>query len=115
MDYKDTLHMPKTDFEMRGNLVKKEPKIQKRWQDIDLYGKMLEKRKDAQPFVLHDGPPYANGDIHLGHALNKILKDTIVIGMHLIDEQGIIIRAETKVKAKEDAGRSLAFLEDQNG
>lgn len=77
MDYKDTLHMPKTDFEMRGNLVKKEPKIQKRWQDIDLYGKMLEKRKDAQPFVLHDGPPYANGDIHLGHALNKILKDVI--------------------------------------
>ncbi|MGN8807858.1 isoleucine--tRNA ligase [Absicoccus porci] len=77
MDYKNTLHMPKTDFEMRGNLVKKEPKIQKRWQDIDLYGKMLEKRKDAQPFVLHDGPPYANGDIHLGHALNKILKDVI--------------------------------------
>ncbi|MDY3034716.1 MAG: isoleucine--tRNA ligase [Absicoccus sp.] len=77
MDYKDTLHMPKTDFEMRGNLVKKEPKFQKRWQDIDLYGKMLEKRKDAQPFVLHDGPPYANGDIHLGHALNKILKDVI--------------------------------------
>lgn len=77
MDYKDTLHMPKTAFEMRGNLVKKEPKFQKRWQDIDLYGKMLEKRKDAKPFVLHDGPPYANGDIHLGHALNKILKDVI--------------------------------------
>lgn len=78
MDYKETLHMPKTKFEMRGNLPKKEPGIQQRWQDIDLYGKMLEKRKDAKPFVLHDGPPYANGDIHLGHALNKVLKDVII-------------------------------------
>ena len=77
MDYKDTLKMPQTEFEMRGNLTKKEPGIQKQWQDIDLYGKMLEKRKDAKPFILHDGPPYANGDIHLGHALNKILKDVI--------------------------------------
>ena len=77
MDYKDTLHMPKTAFEMRGNLPKKEPKIQQRWQEEHLYEKMLAKRKDAKPFVLHDGPPYANGDIHLGHALNKILKDVI--------------------------------------
>ncbi len=77
MDYKDTLKMPQTEFEMRGNLTKKEPGIQKKWQDMDLYGKMLEKRKDAKPFILHDGPPYANGDIHLGHALNKILKDVI--------------------------------------
>ena len=77
MDYKSTLKMPQTEFEMRGNLTKKEPGIQKHWQDIDLYGKMLEKRKDANPFILHDGPPYANGDIHLGHALNKILKDVI--------------------------------------
>ena len=77
MDYKSTLKMPQTEFEMRGNLTKKEPGIQKNWQDIDLYGKMLEKRKDAKPFILHDGPPYANGDIHLGHALNKILKDVI--------------------------------------
>ena len=69
--------MPKTAFEMRGNLPKKEPKIQQRWQDEHLYEKMLAKRKDAKPFVLHDGPPYANGDIHLGHALNKILKDVI--------------------------------------
>lgn len=77
MDYKETLHMPKTGFEMRGNLVKKEPGIQQRWQDMHLYEKMLEARKDAKPFVLHDGPPYANGDIHLGHALNKVLKDVI--------------------------------------
>lgn len=77
MDYKDTLHMPKTAFEMRGNLPKKEPKFQKRWQEEDLYHKMLSKREDAKPFVLHDGPPYANGEIHLGHALNKIIKDVI--------------------------------------
>jgi isoleucyl-tRNA synthetase len=77
MDYKDTLHMPKTAFEMRGNLTKKEPGFQKRWQDEHLYEKMLARRQDAKPFVLHDGPPYANGDIHLGHALNKVLKDVI--------------------------------------
>ena len=73
MDYKETLHMPKTAFEMRGKLPTKEPGIQKRWQDQKLYEKMLEKRKDAQSFVLHDGPPYANGDIHLG----RIFQDGI--------------------------------------
>lgn len=77
MDYKDTLHMPKTGFEMRGNLTKKEPKYQQRWQEEQLYDKMLARHENAKPFVLHDGPPYANGDIHLGHALNKILKDVI--------------------------------------
>lgn len=78
MEYKDTLLMPKTDFEMRGKLPTKEPKIQKKWQDEKLYEKMLEKREGCEPFVLHDGPPYANGDIHLGHGLNKTLKDVIV-------------------------------------
>ncbi len=78
MDFKETLLMPKTGFEMRGNLPTKEPKFQQRWKNEDVYNKMLEKRKDAKPFILHDGPPYANGDIHLGHALNKILKDVIV-------------------------------------
>ncbi|EOS60685.1 isoleucine-tRNA ligase [Firmicutes bacterium M10-2] len=77
MDYKDTLHMPKTGFEMRGNLTKKEPKYQQRWKEEQLYDKMLARHENAKPFVLHDGPPYANGDIHLGHALNKILKDVI--------------------------------------
>lgn len=78
MEYKDTLLMPKTDFEMRGNLVKKEPGIQQRWEDEKLYEQMLAKREGSELFVLHDGPPYANGDIHLGHALNKTLKDVIV-------------------------------------
>ena len=78
MNYKDTLHLPKTDFEMRGKLNEKEPKIQESWDEMKLYEQMLEARKDAKVFGFHDGPPYANGNIHLGHALNKSLKDFIV-------------------------------------
>ncbi|CDZ99431.1 Isoleucine--tRNA ligase [Jeotgalicoccus saudimassiliensis] len=77
MDYKDTLLMPKTAFKMRGGLVNKEPKMQQHWEDIDLYNKKLELNKGNTPFVLHDGPPYANGNLHMGHALNKIIKDFI--------------------------------------
>ncbi len=78
MDYKDTLLMPKTEFPMRGNLPKREPDIQQQWEEIDIYKLVQERTKDRPMFVLHDGPPYANGDIHMGHALNKILKDFIV-------------------------------------
>ncbi|WP_297989074.1 isoleucine--tRNA ligase [Anoxybacillus sp.] len=78
MDYKDTLLMPKTDFPMRGNLPQREPQIQAKWEEMDIYRKVQERTKDRPLFVLHDGPPYANGDIHMGHALNKILKDFIV-------------------------------------
>ena len=78
MEYKETLLMPKTKFEMRGKLPSKEPGFQKRWKEQNIYEKMLKKREGCEPFVLHDGPPYANGDIHLGHALNKILKDVII-------------------------------------
>ena len=78
MELKKTLLMPKTDFEMRGNLAQKEPLLQKKWEEINLYNKILSKNKDKTPFILHDGPPYANGDIHVGHALNKILKDIVV-------------------------------------
>ena len=77
-DYGATLNLPKTDFPMRAGLPEKEPKIQKEILEDELYEKMLEKNKGKTPFVLHDGPPYANGEIHIGHALNKILKDTIV-------------------------------------
>ncbi|MCY9400743.1 isoleucine--tRNA ligase, partial [Bacillus haynesii] len=78
MDYKDTLLMPKTDFPMRGNLPNREPEIQGEWEDMDIYS-LVQKRTEGRPmFVLHDGPPYANGDIHMGHALNKVLKDFIV-------------------------------------
>ncbi|MCY1029352.1 class I tRNA ligase family protein, partial [Mammaliicoccus sciuri] len=78
MDYKDTLLMPKTSFPMRGGLPNKEPQIQEEWKEKDLYNKILEKNKGNTPFILHDGPPYANGNLHMGHALNKILKDIIV-------------------------------------
>jgi isoleucyl-tRNA synthetase len=77
-NFKDTLLIPKTNFPMRGNLGKKEPVIQSEWDEIDLYQKVLDKNKDKPQFFLHDGPPYANGSIHAGHALNKILKDFIV-------------------------------------
>ncbi len=77
-DYSSTLNLPKTDFPMRGNLPEKEPSILKDVFENDLYKKVLKKNEGHRHFVLHDGPPYANGEIHAGHALNKILKDTIV-------------------------------------
>jgi len=78
MEYKDTLLMPKTEFPMRGNLPQREPDIQAKWEEMNIYQKVQERTKGRPMFVLHDGPPYANGDIHMGHALNKILKDMIV-------------------------------------
>ena len=78
MDYKDTLNLPRTDFPMKANLAQREPEVLKRWIEIDLYAKLLDRNRGKQPFVLHDGPPYANGNIHIGHAMNKILKDLVV-------------------------------------
>ncbi|MFM1650523.1 isoleucine--tRNA ligase [Brevibacillus sp. B_LB10_24] len=78
MDYSKTLNLPKTDFPMRGNLPNREPEIQAHWEEMDIYARVQERTKGRPFFVLHDGPPYANGDIHIGHALNKILKDFIV-------------------------------------
>lgn len=77
VEYKDTLLMPKTDFPMRGGLPTKEPQIQAQWDEMDINRLVNERTKDRPHFVLHDGPPYANGDIHIGHALNKVLKDMI--------------------------------------
>ena len=77
MDYKDTLLMPKTEFKMRGNLAENEILQREKWGEMDLYNKIKEKNKSNKPFVLHDGPPYANGNIHIGHAFQKILKDFI--------------------------------------
>ncbi|MBR2840682.1 MAG: isoleucine--tRNA ligase [Bacilli bacterium] len=76
-DYKDTLLMPKTEFKMRGNLAQNESIQRQKWEEMDLYNLIKEKNRDGKPFILHDGPPYANGNIHLGHSLNKILKDFI--------------------------------------
>src|SRR2546425_9919276 len=77
-DYRPTVFLPKTDFPMRGGLPTLEPKLVERWQRMDLYHKLREASRGREKFVLHDGPPYANGNLHLGHALNKILKDIIV-------------------------------------
>ncbi|HDR5137036.1 TPA: class I tRNA ligase family protein, partial [Bacillus anthracis] len=78
MEYKNTLLMPKTEFPMRGNLPKREPAMQEKWAEMNIYETVQEHTKGRPLFVLHDGPPYANGDIHMGHALNKVLKDFIV-------------------------------------
>lgn len=78
MDYRDTLNLPETDFPMRGNLPQREPEILKNWEESNLYEGVQKARAGHPKFILHDGPPYANGDIHLGHALNKVLKDIIV-------------------------------------
>ncbi|HEU5125157.1 MAG TPA: isoleucine--tRNA ligase [Verrucomicrobiae bacterium] len=78
MDYKDTLNLPRTDFPMKADLVTREPERLEKWQATDLYGKIRAQRAGEAKFVLHDGPPFANGDVHIGTALNKILKDIIV-------------------------------------
>jgi len=79
-DYKDTLNLPETDFPMRAGLPKREPAWLERWEQMDVYGRLRDKAKDGsrKPFTLHDGPPYANGHLHIGHALNKTIKDMIV-------------------------------------
>ena len=77
-DYKDTLLMPHTDFEMRGNLPTKEPIILKKWQEDNYYEKFLKAHEGEEYFVLHDGPPYANGNLHAGTAMNRVIKDFIV-------------------------------------
>ena len=77
-NYKDTLLMMQTEFPMRGDLGKKEPEIQKFWEELNVYEQRLAKNANNEAFYLHDGPPYANGSIHVGHALNKVLKDFII-------------------------------------
>ena len=76
--YRNTLNLPRTKFAMRANLIQNEPASQKRWAAADLYGQLRRAPHPKGPFVFHDGPPYANGSIHLGHLLNKVLKDFVV-------------------------------------
>ena len=82
-DYKHTLNLPSTDFPMKANLAQREPQWLEHWEKIDVYGKLRAARAGRETFILHDGPPYANGDIHIGHAVNKILKDIIVKSRNL--------------------------------
>jgi len=83
-DYRDTVFLPKTDFPMKAGLPQKEPQILARWQDKKLYEQLREERSGREKFILHDGPPYANGDMHIGHALNRILKDMVVRSQSLL-------------------------------
>ncbi len=85
-DYRSTLNLPKTEFPMRGELPKREPDRVRWWAEHRTYRKRLEKNRaeGGKPFVLHDGPPYANGDLHMGHFLNRVLKDALV-KIHLLD------------------------------
>lgn len=78
MEFKDTLNLPQTDFPMKANLPQKEPEILSLWESLNIYQRLREERKDNEKYILHDGPPYANGHIHIGHSLNKILKDILV-------------------------------------
>src|SRR6187200_1632991 len=77
-DWKDTLNLPRTSFPMKANLPATEPAVIARWDELRLYEQIRARRANARKYVLHDGPPYANGDVHIGHALNKILKDFVV-------------------------------------
>src|SRR6266487_3972281 len=78
MDYKNTLNLPRTDFAMKADLVTREPERLKKWEAAGLYQRIQAERAGAETFILHDGPPFANGDVHIGTALNKILKDIII-------------------------------------
>ena len=91
MEYKDTIFLPKSSFEMRGNLPLKEPKILEQWDKEKIFYKLREKSKGREKFVLHDGPPYANGHIHMGTALNKILKDVIVRTQQMAGKDSIYV------------------------
>ncbi len=90
-DYRDTLNLPKTDFPMKAGLPMREPQTLENWARIDLYQRLREAGKGREKFILHDGPPYANGDIHIGHALNKILKDVIVRSQQMMGKDAVYV------------------------
>lgn len=119
-DYKDTLNLPLTDFPMKANLAQREPAILEKWNKLDLYKKIGEKNAGKPKFILHDGPPYANGDIHLGHAINKTLKDIVVKSRQLSgfdapyipgwDCHGLPIEHNVE-KKKGKAGQKISFAD----
>jgi len=86
-DYNNTINLPKTDFPMRAGLPKREPGFLENWEHADLYHELMKKNEGKPLFVLHDGPPYANGNLHMGHALNKILKDFILRSRNMMGYQ----------------------------
>ena len=91
MDYKETLNLPKTDFPMKANLAKREPEMLARWDQMRIYDRIREDAKGRTPYILHDGPPYANGNIHLGHALNKIIKDILIKAKNMVGHDSVYV------------------------
>ncbi|KUG22872.1 isoleucyl-trna synthetase [hydrocarbon metagenome] len=91
MDYKDTLNLPQTDFPMKANLAQREPEMLRKWEEIGIYKKIREMAKGKTPYILHDGPPYANGNIHLGTALNKIIKDIVIKSKNMAGFDGVYV------------------------
>src|ERR1700692_1033739 len=83
-DYRDTVFLPQTEFPMQGGLPQKEPELLARWREMDVHGKLRAQAAGREKFILHDGPPYANGNIHIGHALNKILKDVVTRSQQML-------------------------------
>ena len=126
LETKNTLNLPKTSFSMKANLQQREPEMLQHWEKIDIYRKIREARAGCPSFVLHDGPPYANGAIHMGHALNKIVKDIIVKSRTMLgydapylpgwDCHGlpIEIKVEEKLGAKKARMNKLAFRRKTN-
>ena len=139
IDYKSTLNLPKTEFQMKANLAKREPEILKEWEEKGLYRQITEAGRDRERYTLHDGPPYANGHIHIGHALNKILKDIIVksrfmegygtdyvpgwdchglpieiqVEKSLVGEKGDHSKLEVRKKCREYAGSFVAIQREE--
>ncbi len=91
MDYKSTLNLPQTDFPMKANLAQREPEMLKKWKEMDIYKKIRQTAKGKTPYLLHDGPPYANGNIHLGTALNKIIKDIVIKSKNMTGFDGVYV------------------------
>ena len=89
-DYRDTVFLPKTPFSMRANLPQREPETLARWERLDLYRRLRDASKGKEKFILHDGPPYANGHLHMGTALNKILKDVINRNQQMLGKLSLI-------------------------
>ena len=99
-NYKDTLNLPRTDFPMKANLARREPELLKRWEETGVYRQSQKSRENAELFVLHDGPPFANGDVHMGTALNKILKDFVVKSQTMLGKRAPMSRAGTATDSR---------------
>ena len=112
-DYKNTLNLPETGFPMKANLTQREPQRLKQWEEMGLYQKMREAGEGKPTFILHDGPPYANGELHVGHAVNKILKDIIIKSGETKGTQTVIFKSTSADITKEKAVAAIGKKKDR--